>query len=841
MEGFPAANDETILALSDPPRYTACPNPFLEEFALASRATDEGGTAVTQSLASHAADERAPAGADTTVDGRGTNEAGDERRTPLAVDVSEGKSDPAYQAFSYHTKVPHLAVQRYIEHFTRPGDLVFDGFCGAGMTGVAANQLGRRAILCDLSPAATFMAHVYCHPVDLDAAGAAFRDLAGYLRRECGWLYLMPSDPPDAGGAGDGDEIAYVIWSEVFACPQCAACFPFAEAGFDFATRRLRATMSCPGCGVRLSAADLLRVAGPDRKTKEVPVRVALARPGHGGAREVAPPEAFHRLQEAIDRRPIPYRYPDFPMMQRARPERGWGDMWRRGYHAGYERVSDFFSKRTLWLLAAALEFVRSASLDEPVRHLLLQTIVNLAPAVSKMRRAYQGIVPLVLYIPKLKREVNVIRALEARAAAVLQGLQRVRRTDQVRITTQSSTALPNVPDACVDYVFTDPPFGSNIIYSEVNFLTEAFLGAFTNQAQEAIISPAQGKQLADYQELMRRAFAEAHRILKPGRWITVEFHNSRHSVWNAIQEALQAAGFVVADVRLLDKRQVSFKQASASAAVRHDLVISAYKVDRRFGAQFVRQAGTPEAAWDFVRQHLAHVPVVVMGDGTIEAVAERRPHRLFDRMVAFHIQRGLGVPLSAPEFYAGLRQRFVQRDGMYFLPEQVPEYDRARLQVQEVAQPALLVSDEKSAIEWLRRQLDPASGGEPQRYQELLPKFLREVRQARHEALPELSDILAQNFLQDEAGRWYVPDPHRASDLEQLRRRALLREFADYLRGRGRLRQFRTEAIRAGFADAWARRDFATILKVAERLPEDVLQDDPDLLMYYDNASLRA
>ncbi len=55
-----------------------------------------------------------------------------------------------------------------------------------------------------------------------------------------------------------------------------------------------------------------------------------------------------------------------------------------------------------------------------------------------------------------------------------------------------------------------------------------------------------------------------------------------------------------------------------------------------------------------------------------------------------------------------------------------------------------------------------------------------------------------------------------------------------------GRLRQFRTEAVRAGFADCFKRQDYATIIQVAERLPEDVLREDPDLLMYYDSALLR-
>ena len=391
-----------------------------------------------------------------------------------------------------------------------------------------------------------------------------------------------------------------------------------------------------------------------------------------------------------------------------------------------------------------------------------------------------------------------------------------------------------------VDYVFVDPPFGGNLMYSELSFYWETWLKTFTNSKVEAVVNKVQRKTLPEYQRLMERCFYEFYRALKPGRWMTVEFHNSQTRVWNSIQEALQRVGFVVADVRTLDKQQGSFKQYTATSAVKQDLIISAYKPRTSFERRFQTQAGTPEGAWGFVRQHLAQLPVVVKQDGALEVVAERQAYLLFDRMVAFHIQRGVTVPLSAAEFYAGLRERFVERDGMVFLPDQAPEYDRARLEAAEVAQLTLFVSDEKSTIQWLRQQLDPATGGRPQTYQEIQPHFLRELHQARHEALPELAAMLEQNFLQDEQGRWYVPDPTRSGDLEKLRRRALLREFASYAEGRGRLRRFRTEAIRAGFADAWHRRDYATIVRVAQRLPERVLQEDPDLLMYYDNATLR-
>jgi hypothetical protein len=86
------------------------------------------------------------------------------------------------------------------------------------------------------------------------------------------------------------------------------------------------------------------------------------------------------------------------------------------------------------------------------------------------------------------------------------------------------------------------------------------------------------------------------------------------------------------------------------------------------------------------------------------------------------------------------------------------------------------------------------------------------------------------------------VPDPNRASDLEKLRDRALLKEFEEYRESKQRrLKVFRLEAVRAGFRRAWQQRDYATIMEVAERIPESVLQEDPKLLMWYDGARMRS
>jgi adenine-specific DNA methylase len=115
-----------------------------------------------------------------------------------------------------------------------------------------------------------------------------------------------------------------------------------------------------------------------------------------------------------------------------------------------------------------------------------------------------------------------------------------------------------------VDYIFTDPPFGSNIMYSELNFLWEAWLKVITDNTSEAIINNSQKKGLDEYKELMTNCFQEMYKILKPNRWVTVVFHNSKASVWNAIQDAISKAGFIIVQVTILDKVQGSYKQVSS-------------------------------------------------------------------------------------------------------------------------------------------------------------------------------------------------------------------------------------------------------------------------------------
>jgi DNA modification methylase/predicted RNA-binding Zn-ribbon protein involved in translation (DUF1610 family) len=818
IEGFPKAKDEDIIALSDAPEYTASPNPFIEEFLL------ENGVRYNEKRDKY-------------------------QREPFAADVSEGKTDAIYTAHTYHTKVPYKAIMRYILHYTEPGDVVFDGFAGSGMTGIAAQmcadeslryqfgseaKYGKRwAILSDLSPAAQFITYSYNRKVDVSQFIKDAERVIAECEEECGWMYQTQhteNEPTLLSGLDLVGRINYVVWSDVFICPHCGKELVFYDVALDEKAGKVKDTFVCDKCGAKHKKGDCQRaqetiisdVTGElITHAKQVPVLINYIYEKKKYTKR--PDKKDLELIEKINSLKIPYWYPTDQL-----PE-GSNTQQPISSH-NFTRVNDFYTKRNLYVLAC----LNSKIGTSPIRIAFQSMNPTLSSKLVRYNMGNRGNGPLngTLYVASLTAEADVLKVFKGKVDDFIKVYTSTRGFEGAMCNTASSSSLGNIPTNSIDYIFTDPPFGANLNYSELSFIWEAWLRVKTDNKPEAIMNDVQGKGLVEYQQLMTACFSEFYRILKPNRWMTVEFHNSKNAVWNAIQESLLRAGFIIADIRTLDKQQGSFKQVTTSTAVQQDLIISAYKPTEQFTRDFVLKAGTEDTAWEFANQHLSNLPVVVKKGGKIEVIAERQAYLLFDRMVAYHIMQGLPVPMDATDFYRGLDDRFLKRDGMYFLPDQVNEYDTARIiNDVEPIQFSLLVSNEKTAIAWLYQQLDT-----PQTYAEIQPKFMQEIKTVdKFEAMPELAVLLEENFLQDDKGRWYVPDVTKEADVAKLREKNLLKEFEGYLATKGKLKLFRAEAIRVGFAKLWKDKNYRLIVETAERLPEQIIQEDDKLLMYYD------
>lgn len=871
--GFPKGTDEDILALSNPPYFTLCPNPFVNHFM------------------------RLSARQKTSPDGN---------IHAFSDDVSGNKHGSMYNVHPYHTKVPPEAIEPLVQHYTRPGDIILDPFCGTGMAGVAVESINslnrgqdpRSIILSDISPIAAFIAGNYTKPSvksKFDSYLQAFLQKVSeetealYKTRHSGW----PASVRDQGLAeklsAPGQEcgrIIYTVWSDVYTCPQCAHEFSLWDAAVDLFNSAILDVFNCPSCNSKLckepkhtkSGASLVDRASetwfdpilsrPMARQKRKPCLISYE---HNGKRY----EKFPDAQDVETIRVSDNLTPQLPSRSMMGMGSKWGDTWRSGVHSGITHVHHFFTNRTL----QALSILRARhGRDTLVEFLVTSGMLRMSRLNRYMpqhrdNRNREVVGPLsgTLYVPSISLEINPVAYLTSKERQVSALAMRHGRAHSLT-SVMSATNLSAISDASIDYIFTDPPFGDNLFYSELNQIWEWFIGVETAVNLEAVVSDSQDKGIREYGRLMRDALTECHRVLRPGRWLTMEFHNSKNAVWAAIQEALGEAGFVVADVRVLDKQKGTTKQLISANAVMKDLIISAYKPSAEIEILCEDPQGGTELIWKFVRGHLTQVVMPVVHGDTMEVVAERQPHLLFDRMLAFCVMRGIPVPVSAADFYVSLEQSFPMRDGMYFLSTQVSEYDAKRAGVRELGQLTLFVTDEASAIHWVRNQI----GNKPQSFQDLQPQFMREMQSwSKHERTVELQEILEQNFLRyDGAGpvpsqihsylssnfkdvrnlkkdapllvgraqdRWYVPDPSKLGDIERLRERALLREFEVYKYSKERkLKLFRTEAVRAGFKAAYEGQDYKTIVSVAAKLPENVLQEDEKLLMYYDVASMR-
>ena len=495
---------------------------------------------------------------------------------PLAkVRVAGGRNSALYSAHSYHTKVPPEAIAPFIEYYTKPGDVVLDPFCGSGMTGVAASLAGRRAILNDLSPAAIHLAWNHTRPCDPDDLAAGFAAIEAKVAKRFRALYKTThTDSSEA-------IIHWTLWSTRHKCPKCARSFLLWEV-MDQKTGRLGSTIDCPQCRKPLRRSEL-------KKLGSEPAWIAYETKD-GRRYEKAPNLEDIRKALSFRRNKVDVWYPETPIGADR-------EMFIRCalQLQGIETVADFYTPRNLEALGLLWEAIMAVP-DVRVRGALAFAFTNTAWHGTRMRRfnARGGQRPLTgtLYIPQLSSEANVLEVMRNKIAQLQRYYRSYRphRTEVPALLLNSATNLSAIPDGSIDYVFTDPPFGSNIFYADCNLIWESWLGRLTDSADEAVVNRSLalengGKSLATYAALIGEAMFEIARVLKPSGWATVVFHNTDAEVWQAIRDAADEAGFAFHEAASLERQQQShkgYKGRSGAEDVAHfDVVFNLQKTNR--------------------------------------------------------------------------------------------------------------------------------------------------------------------------------------------------------------------------------------------------------------------
>lgn len=839
-------------------------------------------------------------------------------RPPFVADIREGKNDPIYNAHSYHTKVPPRAIIPYILHYTEPGDIVLDPFCGSGMTGVAAmmcadppedikalfpelaGRLGaRRVILNDLSPAACHIAYNYCTPIDVDALKREFERIKEVVKDEFDWLYrtehfepavglydprnaevagqlrnLPPNAPPTAlleqlrswdltdraevekrlGYSatqlprderwGDLDvstvdrwicipaTIRFTIWSDVYKCegmvtveesvgtpsfkggPRvlrrarrargCGSRIVLWDAAVDHASGKVSETFCCPNCRQSWKKIQLKRIATEPMVTSYrydglravERRRQPLIEPATLLAERAT--TAAERAQiDRISRDPIPWPVPDSTIDRRG-PQYNRNALSARGVC----NLSDFYTRRNLRAIAALWHAALRSdpAYVRPLLFLLTSSFGHIERTTRyKFKKGGNSSLAGQLYFPSFPVEDNVLRQLNSKARQISTAFEaRVHfdRSFGFRICCRNAGALSGIPDGTVDFVFADPPFGSNIYYSEVNWLYECWLGRQTDRGSEAVVHRPNDrgtKTIDDYCRLMSDAFRECFRVLKPGRCATIEFNNNDGSVFEAIKQAARNAGFVVENMVFLDKVQKTFKQIKGDKGeedvVGHDVIFNLRKPGvptKTPGAREVGQSINGELerlVIEQVREHLGGLPERIKTDVRTYSDEHRTTPFLNTMLMNALIPKGVNVErLNLPFIEAVCSRYFRKIDNRWYLrDEQVGDPANGDGGMFASPDPDVAVRDEMTAIEWLRRRLLQT----PMRIGELRPHWMRATVQLTDDISTRLEKYLQENFWLDRQTRkWREPSDEERKLLDNADRQRARHDAERFLHG---------------------------------------------------------
>lgn len=469
----------------------------------------------------------------------------------MPQDIFVKRSDPAYMAHAYLTKVPVAAIEPFITAFTKPGDVVVDPFAGSGMTGVAAAILGRQSRLFDISVLGQHIGTNYLNLVDPDHLRKTALGVVDEAASTVGDVYSVA-----CARCSERATLSKTTWSIVVECPACTQHVNYYRSmeAADWHKPRMR----CSACDSPITS--------KARRVDEEPV------------------------VDSVDCRCSPVQLDQPPLTRTMSPnlsDLSWPDVEipsdRQMYQAsalgkhGLTTIASFYSQRNLAVLAALRETIAAES-DDALRSKLLFAFTAILTRASKRyqwsRKRPLNAANANYYVAPVFYEWNVYDLFLRKVDSAIRSDSwlRDRHEEETGVKTlvpdgdyqiASANRLPLADDS-VDYVFTDPPFGSNLFYADMALFQESWLGHFTDHHLEAVIDRGARKKRdgSRYEQLLTEALAECRRILKPGGYITMVFGNSTGAVWALVQRAVRRAGLRIEPdtVAILNKGQRSVK-----------------------------------------------------------------------------------------------------------------------------------------------------------------------------------------------------------------------------------------------------------------------------------------
>ncbi|WP_367396044.1 DNA methyltransferase [Pantoea sp. Ep11b] len=517
----------------------------------------------------------------------------------VANGVSAGKNTYTYDAHTYHTKVPPQGIAQVINKYLPSGGLVFDPFSGSGMTGVAALATGNDVILNEISPAASFISDRFTSRCEAAILDAAVKKVLSNLKALRNSLYTTK-----CRCCQKDTEILYTIWSYKVKCYCCSHEFILWDEsrsyGNNVKEHKFLKEFPCPKCKETVKKSKLER-------TSAVPVILGY-KCCSKKISEVELTENDLNLIKSINKNLDECQFiPDYDLpdgVNLSQPKR-----------RGLTNVKDFYTNRNLLAMSKIWEEINKVD-DDNLSAFLGFIFTSLYKRVTKLSeyRFWGGSGNTANFnVPYIFNEANVFTTFERKARSVIDHLESTVKSYSGRcvVNTGSATELNILPDNSVDLIFTDPPFGANINYSEMNIIWESWLGEFTQIENEAIVNKSQNKNADTYQKLITESLSECYRVLRDDHWMILVFMNSSKDIWDRIRNSILDAGFKIERVDIFDKQHGTFKQFVSDNTAGSDLMLHCRKVPKMFTPISKGIHKETLSVTDFLSERNDHIPML--------------------------------------------------------------------------------------------------------------------------------------------------------------------------------------------------------------------------------------
>lgn len=261
------------------------------------------------------------------------------------------------------------------------------------------------------------------------------------------------------------------------------------------------------------------------------------------------------------------------------------------------ETVEQLFSPKQLAQLALLKRLIIRLTRDDTTRATLLLMFSGLINKINLTYHASEGrsegrgdSAPFRYYRYRLApkpADIDVVKYFRSRFKKVVAGKMDIApiitesTVKNAIVATGSATDLSWIRDDSVDYIYTDPPYGSKIQYLDLSVMWTAWLDLPVTDEQrslEAIEGGEQGKSREQYSELIAESMKEMVRVLKYDRWMSFVFAHQTPAYWHMVVDSAEKAGFEYAGVTKQKTGQTSFKKRQNPFTVLSGQLIITFK-----------------------------------------------------------------------------------------------------------------------------------------------------------------------------------------------------------------------------------------------------------------------